>query len=145
MENSPDARFYDSNQVMFSIADRPVSSGRAEGEFYSSDFNADATTETNGADGEVCVSATNRRDATITLKLMQTSSAHTLLMQLYAAQLASTNGAFFAVELNDLTGSKIEHAEKCWIKKAPPSAYGATAGEREWKLACANLVREVVT
>ena len=139
-----DAKFYDSNQVFASLGDRPIQKGRAEGEFVSTDYNADSTTETVGADGEVAVSRTNNETATIKFKVMQTSDSHTLLCQLYEAQKASLNGAFLSFELRDVTGLKLEHAEKCWFKKPPATAYGAVAGEREWTLGTSKLVRETV-
>lgn len=139
-----DPKFYDSSQVFVTLGGRPLQSGRAEGDFVTTAFEADAFTKVVGADGEVAVSRSNDRSATIKLKFMQTSEGHKLLTQLYAAQLASSNGALLDFELRDLTGSLLEHAAKCWIQKAPDSSYGATVGEREWTLGCAELVREVV-
>lgn len=139
-----DPRFYDSKQVFVTLGNRPLQSGRAEGDFVTSAYEADAFSKTVGADGEVAISRSNNRSATIKLKFMQTSDGHKLLTQLYNAQLASGNGSLLDYELRDLTGAMVEHAAKCWIQKAPDAAYGATVGEREWTLGCAELVREVV-
>jgi hypothetical protein len=67
-----------------------------------------------------------------------------MLTQLYALARRSANGADVGeFQLRDRTGGLLEHAEHAWIKKAPANAYGKEAGEREWELAVADLVREV--
>ena len=139
---SNEAKFYNPNEVFVSLADRAISKGRAEGEFVSTDYNADSITETVGADGEVAVSISQNKSGTIKLKVMQTSSSHSLLTQLYDAWRADPS-TLLAFELRDLQGSKVEHA-LVYFKKPPPSNYGAVAGEREWTLGTAELVRETV-
>jgi len=139
---SNEAKFYNPNEVFVSLADRAISKGRAEGEFVSTDYNADSITETVGADGEVAVSISQNKSAVIKLKVMQTSSSHSLLTQLYDAWRADPS-TLLAFELRDLRGSKIEHA-LVYFKKPPPSTYSAVAGEREWTLGTAELVRESV-
>lgn len=139
---SNEAKFYDSNQVFVSLADRPITKGRTEGDFVSTEYNADSITETVGADGEVSVSISNNRSATIKIKVMQTSTSHSLLTELYQAWRLDPS-VLLPFELRDLQGSKIEHAE-VYFKKPPPSNYGAVAGEREWTLGTAELVRESV-
>lgn len=137
-----EAKFYDPNQVFVSLADRAISKGRTEGDFVSTEYNADSITETVGADGEVAVSISQNKSAVIKLKVMQTSSSHSLLTQLYDEWRADPS-TLLAFELRDLQGSKIEHA-LVYFKKPPPSNYGAVAGEREWTLGTAELVRETV-
>lgn len=139
---SNEAKFYDSNQVFVSLADRPITKGRTEGDFVVTEYNADSITETVGADGEVAVSISQNKSATIKLKVMQTSSSHSLLTELYAAWRADPT-TLLPFELRDLQGSKIEHC-LCYFRKPPPSNYGAVAGEREWTLGTADLTRESV-
>ena len=138
-----DPKVYDSNLVNVTLAERPITSGRASGEFVSTDFVSEAFTESVGADGEVTISRTNDKRGEITLKVTQTSSAHLLLTQLYALQQSTPGAALMDFELRDINGGLLESAAKCYFKKAPPSAYGAQAGDREWKLGCAELKREV--
>jgi len=54
---SNEAKFYNPNEVFVSLADRAISKGRAEGEFVSTDYNADSITETVGADGVFATTA----------------------------------------------------------------------------------------
>lgn len=135
---------YDSNQVTVSFAGRTIDTGRAEGEFVSTEFTSETFTTKAGADGEATRSKTNDRTATIKIKLMQTSAGHLLMTELHAIALASVNGSDAgAFEIRDLTGGLVERAEKCWIEKPPANPYGKEAGEREWTLKCEALIREV--
>lgn len=141
-----DLKTYDSNEVSVTFAGRSIDTGRADGDFYTSEYNAETFTRKAGADGEQTRSKTNDRSATIKIKVMQTSDGHKLLMQLHELALASENGNdVAALEVNDLSGGLVERAAKAWIKKPPAATYGREAGEREWELECANLIREVVT
>lgn len=135
---------YDSKQVYLSLADRPISTGRAESDFVTTEFAADTVTPTVGADGEVTVSRSNNRSALIKIKLLATSDGHRLLEQLYAAQQAAQNGAPVSFELRDVLGARVEHAARCVFVKPPATSHGATVGEREWSLMTDELIREVV-
>lgn len=140
-----DLKTYDSNEVNITFAGRSIDSGRADGDFYSSEYNSETFIRKGGADGEQTRSKTNDRSATIKLKLMQTSDGHKLLTQLHAAALAATNGSdVAALEVRDLSGGLLERAAKAWIRKPPSNAYGKEAGEREWELECSHMIREVV-
>jgi len=135
---------YDSNQVSVTFAGRPISSGRADGEFVSIELNSETFTRKVGADGEVTRSKSNDNTATIKIKVMQTSDGHKVLMQLHALARASVNGSDVgAFELIDRNGNVLERATECWIEKPPASSFGKEAAEREWTLCAADLIREV--
>jgi hypothetical protein len=135
---------YDSNKVNISFAGRTIDKGRADGEFVSTEYATETFTTKVGADGEVTRSKSNDNSATIKIKVMQTSAGHALLTQLHALARASVNGSDVgAFELRDLNGNMLERADECYIEKAPPSAFGKEAVEREWTLRAANLIREV--
>lgn len=132
---------YDSNLVFVSIAGRPIDSGRSESEFVSTEYNAEHVAETVGADGETTVARTNNNSGTIKIKLVQTSSGHTLLTQLYAMAKRTPGGALMDFEVRDINGAMLEHCE-CYFKKPPANPYGANALEREWTLGTGDLIRE---
>lgn len=134
---------YDSNQVKLTIGNRPINSGRAEGEFVTTEMAAPLNTRTVGADGEVTVSKSNNQSGTLKVKLLQTSDGHRLLSQLYAVAVVTPGTTAMAFELRDIAGGLLEHGS-CWFEQAPPSSYGAVASEREWTFGVDKLTREVV-
>lgn len=137
-------RTYDSNQVSVTFAGRAIDTGRADGEFVTTEYSTETFVKKVGADGEVTRSKSNDNTATIKIKVMQTSNGHKMLLQLHALARASVNGSDAgAFELIDRNGGVLERATKAWIEKAPPSSFGKEAGEREWTLAAADLIREV--
>lgn len=135
---------YDSAEVTLSFAGYPIESGRAKGEFVSSEYTSEITAEAAGADGVVAVSKMNDQSATITIKVLQGSPGHAQLTEMAARSRATRGIATGVYELRDLSGGLVESAQKAWIKKEPSNAYGAEAGEREWKLGCEKLVRGVL-
>ena len=132
---------YDSNLVFVTLAGRPIDSGRAESEFVSTEYNAEHVTETVGADGEVTVARTNNNSGTLKIKLVQTSSGHTLLTQLYATAKLTPGGTLMDFEIRDINGAMLEHCQ-CYFKKPSASPYGANAAEREWTFGTGDLIRE---
>lgn len=135
---------YNSNEVSIIFANLSLDSGRAEGEFVSTEFTSEAYTDTAGADGEVTVNKSNDERGTITVKLLGSSSGHKILTQLYAAARTARNGRFAApLQIRDRNGGLVEHAENAWIAKAPTNAFGKEVGEREWTIKTDKLVREV--
>lgn len=137
------AKNYDSNQVKLSIGNRPINSGRAEGEFVTTEKAAPLFSRTVGADGETTISKSNNQSGTLKVKLLQTSDGHRLLSQLYAVAEATPGATQMAFELRDIGGGLLEHGN-CWFEQAPTSSYGAVAAEREWTFGVDKLAREVV-
>jgi hypothetical protein len=135
---------HNSNEISSSFAGRSFATGRAEGDFCTTEYTKELHTLKVGADGEVTRVRSNDRSAKITLKFMSTSDGHKLMLQLYLIALNSPNGQDIGTfQLRDRNGGLVEHAEEAWIAKAPANAFGADVGEREWELHCAELVREV--
>ena len=135
---------HDPNQILATFAGRSLFTGRAEGEFLTTEFLHELYTLKVGADGEVTRVKSANRAGKIVVKCMQTSDTHKLLTQLYAVSQASVNGGDIgAFEVRDLNGGLLEHAEQAWISKAPTNSQGADASEREWEISCTELVREV--
>ena len=137
-------RVYNSNEISITFAGFSIDSGRAEGDFVTTKYDSETFTKKVGADGEVTRSKTNNTSGTATIKVMQTSDGHRILMQLDALGRASANGSDIAeFQIRDRLGGILEHADQAWIEKAPDSPNGKEAGEREWTLGLGELVREV--
>jgi hypothetical protein len=135
---------HNSNEISVSFANLSLDSGRADGDFVTTEFNSELYTSKVGADGELTRSKTNDFSAKITIKLMSTSQGHKILLGLYNAARAEPNGGDLApFQLRDRNGGLVEHAETAWIEKAPANAFGKEVGEREWILATDALVRDV--
>ena len=143
----PGLQPYDSNQVSVTLGGRAIDAGRAAGKFIATEYTSELFKMTPTADGVVVRSKINNQSASIKVTVLQTSPAHALLTELYAAAQASTNGGdLMAFEVRDLNGGGLrESAARCWFEKAPASEYGSEAGEREWTLATDWLVRAVGT
>ena len=140
----PVTKNHDPSQIHATFAGRALFTGRAEGEFLTTEFLHELYTLKVGADGEVTRVKSANRTGKIVVKCMQTSDTHKLFTQLYAVSLASVNGSDIAAfEMRDLNGGLLEHADQTWISKAPTNGQGADVAEREWELTCSELVREV--
>lgn len=133
---------YDSNEVTCVACSIPIDGGWAEDDFITIDQDSDDYEDVVGVDGDVVVSKTNDLRATVTLKLLQTSRANSLLSALRLVGLGAPNGAGMGVfQVRDGNGTLLHFAEKCWIAKPPQIVFGKTAKGREWKLRCGRLIR----
>lgn len=134
---------YHPSQVVMSIAGIPIV-GTADGDMVTVEYEGDAFEDEAGTDGETVRSVNMDRRATVTFRLMQTSSSNPALDALHAADYnAAVNGAGGAgvgtFLLQDLGGATLLRSEKAWIAAPPSVAFGPTAGPREWKIRCAKL------
>jgi hypothetical protein len=135
-----DVKVFDPDQVVVSIAAIPIQ-GFSEGDMVTAEYDADAMLDVVGTDGEVVRSKNADRRATVTIRLMQTSSSNPLLDALHALDMNVANGAGVGTFLlQDLQGATLLRSEKAWIAAPPSVAMGPTAGPREWKIRCAKLV-----
>lgn len=134
-------KVYDASQVTVAFAGVPLS-GYASGAFCRISEEADAFTDDVGADGEVVRSKTNDRRATVTVILQRTSDSNDFLSALANLDKNSPNGAGVgALLIRDRNGRALYTASKAWIRKAPDVEFGTEAGNVEWTIRCANLVR----
>lgn len=135
-------KIYDANEVTVIVANVPIESGFADGEFVTIE-QASADFETVvGTDGEVTRSKTNDRRATITVKLMQSSDSNAVLSALNNLDREEGNGAGVGpLLIRDKQGTSLYTAAKSWIKQPPNVSFDKTATSREWVFECADLKR----
>ncbi len=134
-------KVYDADQVKVAAFGIPIDSGFADGEFVRIERDAEDFSLVYGTDGESTRSKTNKRGAKITIRLMQTSDSNILLNQISLLDRAGSNGAGIgAISIEDMNGTSLHTAAKCWIEKRPDAAYGREAVEREWVLRTGELI-----
>lgn len=136
-------KVYNSDEVTIAIGPVLITSGFADGEFLRIEDETDDTEDVAGTDGEVAVSRTNDRRATITVMLLQTADANEGLSVLsnltrFAAGMA---GAIVPTLVRDQNGAFVATAENSWVQRPPDAGFDRTATTREWPVRCANLVR----
>ncbi len=133
---------YMADEVIIAVGPVLVESGYADDEFCRIEYEADITADEVGTDGEVAVSRTNDKRATITLVLMQTSDASIGLSALanLSRTAASMAGAIVPTEVFDPQGAKLWAAENSWVQRNPDASYARTAQPREWPVRCAHLL-----
>jgi hypothetical protein len=135
-----DLKIADADQWSISIAGIPIS-GYADGEFLRIERESPAFEDVAGTDGEVTRSKTNDHRATITIRLMSSSSSNDPLSALYNSDRNTPGGAGVgAFMARDAQGRAIFVAEKAWIAEPPNVSLDRTATEREWVIRCANLI-----
>lgn len=134
---------YMPDEVTIAIGPVLIESGFADGEFIRIEQESDDTTDVVGTDGEVAVSRTNDRRATITVILMQTANANDGLSVLHGLTLNSPGmaGAIFPLLIRDRNGRAIYESEDAWVARAPDVSFDRQAGPREWQIRAARLKR----
>lgn len=134
---------YDPKEVTIAFG-AIILEGFADGTFVSVEQNEDAFSVQVGSDGEACRSKSNNRSGRITATLGQWSNSNLLLSAVYNADIRTPNGdGIFPLIVKDNTGTSIFAAEKAWITKPAPSAFGREAESREWVFETDNLVSNV--
>lgn len=137
-----DTKVYDADQVTVVLANIPIDSGYADGEFLRIEQDSNDFSDYVGTDGEVTRSKTNDRRATITLILAQSSTGNAILSALNNLDREASGGAGIGTMLiRDKQGTSIYTASKCWIAKPPNVTFGRETSTREWMLRVANLRR----
>lgn len=143
MTTSTGARVYNPDEVTIIVGPVLIRSGFADGEFLRVEGEADTVGDVVGTDGEVAISRSNDKRATVMILLMQTALANQGLSVLsnLAANSPNMAGAIVPFEANDNNGTAIYAAENAWVRKPPDAGYDRTAQTREWPIRCASLVR----
>ena len=134
---------YNADEVVISFGSVLINSGYADGEFLTIEMDSDTSVDVAGTDGEVCVSRTNDRRATITVKLLQSSKINDQLSALYNLFVNnySSGGGIVPLMIKDLNGNSVYTAAHAWISKPPDVSYDRSATSREWTIRVAHLVR----
>ena len=115
--------------------------GLADGDFLNITEDSDRYSKNIGSDGEGSRSKLNNFGATMVLTLKATSSFNKVLSAFATGDRYGDGGSFpfFA----KYEGS-IYTAAAAWIQKMPDSSFGREEGTREWTLATAHMIQEVM-
>lgn len=134
-------KFFDPDQVAISFAGGQLQ-GFADGEFITVEQLSDGFNDVVGTDGEVARSKSNDQRATITVKLLQTSSSNLFLSGVHNLDLNAPNGAGVgAFLMQDLQGNTIVAGQQAWIVKFPDASMDRTPKSREWQIRVAVVSR----
>ena len=139
-----DLKVYNPDEVTIAVGPVLITSGYADGEFIRIEQESDDTEDVAGSDGEVAVSRSNDRRATITIILMQTAAANTGLSALSALARNAPGmvGGIVPFMIRDRnSGVGIYSGTNCWVMKPPDVNFDRTAQAREWTIRVADLLR----
>jgi hypothetical protein len=134
---TPAVRNWDASQLVMVFMGIGVSTGFDEDDFLDMEPEAETFGHKVGADGEVARFRNNNRVNKLTLKLLQTSVANSLLSAIANLDQNTPGGAGIGPCLiQDLQGTTLFAAQFCWISKRPKRTFGREVKTREWELTC---------
>jgi hypothetical protein len=110
-----------------------IRSGFADGEFFTAEPESDSVGSVAGTDGEVATSVMYDMRWNITLKLLQSGDANSVLSQLHLLKRRSDIGFFPVLFKHADTGEYLSGAN-CCVARPPTMSQDKTATAREWKL-----------
>jgi hypothetical protein len=109
--------------------------GWADGDVATVEWDDKAFSYKKGADGEAIIGKIYGRSGTMKLRLLQTSAANTKLSATLNLALKSKNGAGIApLQMADVFGATLFHAQKAWIEGEPPVPTSADGAVIEWSI-----------
>lgn len=123
---------YDPSKVVVTVAEQIIT-GFASDDFVSVVMDEDIYQKIRGADGEVTRVRNSAISGVIELKLMASAPSNSALNSL----LSTPNP--FTIGINDLSGTTVLIATRCWLKKAPDLAMSKAIGETLWVFDCADI------
>jgi len=134
---TPAVRNWDASQLVMVFMGIGVSTGFDEDDFLDVEPEAETFGHKVGADGEIARFRNNNRVNKLTLKLLQTSVANSLLSAIANLDQNTPGGAGIGPCLiQDLQGTTLFSAQFCWISKRPKRTFAREAKSREWELTC---------
>lgn len=128
---------YDPKEVTLLVGPAIIS-GYADDTFINIEYDEDTYTLMTGCDGETIRSRSHVRSAKITISLMPSSIANTILMAYHVADLAGNAGAV-TLAIRDGSNNTIHSSEGVWVEKTPGREYGKEAKAVQWVLRAARL------
>ena len=136
MNTTPAVRNWDATQLIMVFMGIGVSTGFGEDDFLDMDPEGEIFGHKTGADGEVTRFLNPGAIVhKLTLKLMQTSIANSLLSALANLDKGTPGGAGIGPMLiQDLQGTTLFAAQFCWVSKRPKRTFGKEPKTREWEL-----------
>ena len=136
-------KIYNADEVTVVFGPVLVESGRGSDEFVRIENESNIAEDDAGVDGEVTVSRSKDKRATVTLTLMQTSVSNDLLSVIANAMRSapSGTGGIHPLLIQDQNGRALYTAANAWIQKEPDIAKAKAPGTAEWPIRCAELIR----
>jgi hypothetical protein len=107
--------------------------GYADGVYLSIEYDNPSANTVEGADGEIAVKFNNRKLATLTLTVLQTSNTNTILGALFNS---IGRNSFFDVLFKDLSGVTTASGSG-WFEKLPKADRALEPQNVEWKFKAA--------
>lgn len=113
--------------------------GYADGTFVNASRNAASYSNSIGAQGDVVRVASNDRTGLVTVTLLQSSPTNALLATKHTLDERGVP-QIGPLLIKDLNGPTRVTATDAWIEKPADVEYGNSVSNREWVLACANMI-----
>lgn len=112
--------------------------GFAESQYIECERAEDAATLKVGAQGDATRSINRNKSGTVKIVLMAASPSNGDLSKL--AKLDAKNGKGFGeLQVHNLNGDTVIHAQNAWVKKLPPVKFDKEPTNVEWVFHCAAL------
>lgn len=128
---------YDPSRVVMSFAGIDIN-GFADGSMIAAERDEDGFTKKAGTQGDVTRIANRNQGGSVTVRLLQNAPCNSLLSAL--AKIDEKNGGGKGpLQIVDLNGVTVLHAQIAWIKKYPKVEYSNDENGREWVFDCAAL------
>lgn len=130
---------FDPGRVVFSYNGLRIV-GYMDGTVIVAERDEDAFSASSGAGGDVVRVRSRNKMGTVTLTLQQTSPSNLELSDLFNDdEDPETATGFGEIQIDDLDGDTLLHAENAWIKKPSNVEFGTDLSGREWVFGCAEL------
>lgn len=96
-----------------------------------------------GVDGEVARGKTNNKTSLWAVRLMQTSLANDILMNIFLADDLAPAGTVVPFFLKNLNGTLLITAATAWATKVPDFTIASEPGVVEWTIQCGETIAYV--
>lgn len=131
---------YDPKFVMVSFGGIIIT-GFADGSFVDVESDEAMWSTKTGADGEGVFQKSNNLAGKVTVRLMPTAFANSLLSALLNADIATSTG-LRPLEISDANTGTIHNALRARIAGQPKKVYAKEAEAIEWEILCLDLVTQ---
>lgn len=128
---------YDPGRVIIVFAGNQLS-GFMTGTFISAERAEDGFSIVVGPDGVASRIQNRDTHGTVMFTCQQTSASNDILASLHQQDVLFGSGVG-ELQIKDLNGTILVHAESAWVKKLPKITYAKELEGREWAIDCADL------
>lgn len=129
---------YDPGRIIVTFKGAQIQ-GYADGTFVKWSRRVETFKDSAGAGGDVVRVRSRDKRGTVVITLQAASSSNDVL-QAFADADEATGLGYGTLMIKDANGTTLIVAEKAWVEKLPDGEYATDASNREWTIACAELV-----